>query len=297
VISRLLLLSKNSYLYGKIEDYKQLVKFRLNLFVVFSAIASYVIVASWEVAWQSLVLLGVGGFLITGAANALNEVLEKDFDKLMRRTSDRPLPSGRMSVSEAVLAAGLMFVLGIFILTLFNPLAAVLGSLAVITYAFIYTPSKRVGPVAVTLGAIPGALPVLIGAVAYQGTLTPLALLLFGIQFMWQFPHFWSIGWLGFDDYNKAGYKLVPSVNEKPDRSIGNQSMIYTLMLLPFLSLGAYYGIITWISFALLSIITIFYSWFGFRLYKEATNLAARRLMFSSFFYLPLALGILLMFG
>jgi len=289
--------SKSRVFYDKIEDYKQLVKVRLNLFVVFSAIASYIIVAGWNVNWQSLIVLGLGGFLITGAANALNEVLEKDYDKLMKRTKDRPLPTGRMSVSEAVFAAGFMFVVGLFLLTLFNPLAAVLGSLAVVSYAFIYTPAKRLSTIAVAIGAVPGALPVLIGAVAYEGTITPLALILFGIQFIWQFPHFWAIGWLGFDDYKKAGYHLVPERDGQPDPLIGKQSMFYTLLLLPLYGLGFWMDSISLLSVISLSLVTIIYAFYGYRLFVENNNTAARKLMFSSFFFLPMALGALLIFG
>lgn len=290
-------LSKESFILAKLEDYKQLVKFRLNLFVVFSAVASFVIVSQWTVSWSAVLLLGVGGFLITGAANALNEVLEKDYDRLMKRTSNRPLPTGRMSVSEAVLMAGFMFVVGLFVLALFNPLCAVLGSFAVISYAFIYTPIKRFSTIAVAVGAIPGALPVLIGAVAFEGTITPLALVLFGIQFIWQFPHFWSIGWLGFDDYKLAGYKLVPEENGKPDRGIGKQSMYYTLLLLPLLIFGYYMGVLTLVSLILVCIAILFYAASGYNLYLKADSKSARSLMFSSFLFLPVVLATLLIFG
>lgn len=295
--SKIFSLSKESFIFAKLEDYKQLVKFRLNLFVVFSAVASFVIVSQWTVSWTSVLLLGLGGFLITGAANALNEVLEKDYDRLMKRTSNRPLPTGRMSVSEAVLMAGFMFVIGLFVLALFNPLSAVLGSFAVISYAFIYTPVKRFSTIAVAIGAIPGALPVLIGAVAFEGTITPLALVLFGIQFIWQFPHFWSIGWLGFDDYKLAGYKLVPEEDGKPDRGIGKQSMYYTLLLLPLLFFGYYMSVLTLVSLILVGIATLLYAVSGYNLYLKADNKAARNLMFSSFLFLPVVLATLLIFG
>lgn len=295
--SKIFSLSKESLILVKLEDYKQLVKFRLNLFVVFSAVASFVIVSEWTVNWSSVLLLGLGGFLITGAANALNEVLEKDYDRLMKRTSSRPLPTGRMSVSEAVLMAGFMFVIGLFVLALFNPLSAVLGSFAVISYAFIYTPIKRFSTIAVAIGAIPGALPVLIGAVAFEGNITPLALVLFGIQFIWQFPHFWSIGWLGFDDYKLAGYKLVPEENGKPDPGIGKQSMYYTLLLLPLLFFGYYMGTLTLVSLILVCIATLLYAVSGYNLYVKADNKAARKLMFSSFLFLPIVLATLLIFG
>lgn len=294
MISRLIYTFSTSAFASKLEDYKQLVKFRLNLFVVFSAVCSFVIVSGGLFTIEQLLLLASGGFLITGSANALNEVLEKDFDKLMSRTENRPLPASRMSVSEAVLSAGFMFVIGIFILALFNPLAAVIGSAAVVSYAFIYTPLKRVSTIAVTVGAIPGALPVLIGAVAFEGQITSFALLLFGIQFLWQFPHFWSIGWLGFNDYKKAGYKLVPVKGDAPDRGIGLQSTIYTLLILPLIALGYYLGHINLLVLALIATSTLAYSFMGYRLYVRGDNMAAKKLMFSSFLYLPFVLGAIL---
>ena len=169
----------------------------------------------------ALILLGTAGFLITSAANAFNQILEKDYDSLMKRTSNRPLASGRMNVTEAVLIAGLCYVIGIVLLAWFNPMAAILGSIAVVSYAFVYTPLKRVGPLSVFVGAIPGALPCLIGCVAYEGSITTTAIILFGLQFFWQFPHFWSIGYLGINDYKKAGFKLVPTLHGKAHPSLG----------------------------------------------------------------------------
>ncbi|MBK7427880.1 MAG: protoheme IX farnesyltransferase [Saprospiraceae bacterium] len=279
----------------KLEDYKLLVKFRLNVFVVFSAVIAYLVVSGGDFKWQSLVFLALGGFLVTGAANALNEVLEKDYDKLMKRTAVRPLPDGRMSISEAVLAAGFMAVVGLFILALFNPLTSVLGSLAIISYAFIYTPLKRHSPIAVVVGAIPGALPVLIGSVAFIGGLTLEALVLFGIQFFWQFPHFWAIAWVANEDYKKAGYKLIPqNADGTPDPIIGKQSFIYTLMQLPLFYLAMEIGMVGIIGFILLTVSALAYAYLGWVLYKKADKASAMRLMFSSFLYLPLVLFILL---
>ena len=280
----------------KLEDYKLLVKFRLNTFVVFSAVIAYMVVSKGDFRWQSLVFLAIGGFLVTGAANALNEVLEKDFDKLMKRTAVRPLPDGRMSVSEAVLAAGFMAVVGLFILALFNPLTSVLGSLAIISYAFIYTPLKRYSPIAVVVGAIPGALPVLIGSVAFIGGLTLESLVLFGIQFFWQFPHFWAIAWVSNEDYKKAGYKLIPQKSDgTPDPIIGKQSFIYTLMQLPLFYLAMEIGMVGIAGFILLNVSALVYAYLGWVLYKRADKTSAMRLMFSSFLYLPLVLFILLL--
>jgi len=194
----------------KIQDYKLLVKFGLNMFVVFSAAAAYLTTIQTPINWAKVLTLSLAGFLITGAANALNEVLERDFDKMMNRTANRPLAAGRMNSSEAVLAAGIMSLIGLSLLAMFNPLTVFLGSLSLISYAFVYTPLKRVSPIAVLIGAIPGALPVMIGSVAATGVLTPLAIALFAIQFLWQFPHFWAIAWIADEDY-KSHYPTIES--------------------------------------------------------------------------------------
>lgn len=274
----------------KLEDYKVLVKFRLNLFVVFSAVSAYVVASGGVFRWEALVLLGLGGFLVTGSANALNEVLEKDFDRMMKRTADRPLPAGRMSSSEAVLMAGFMAVIGLFLLALFNPLTSVLGSFAIVLYAFIYTPLKRFSQIAVAVGALPGALPVLIGAVAYSGGFTQEALLMFAIQFLWQFPHFWAIGWVAFDDYAAAGYKLVPERDGAPDPRIGMQSLVYTLFLFPVVFFSYYTGLLHLPGAIALGVFTAAFAWMSWRLHVERDRASARRLMFASFFYLPMAL-------
>lgn len=272
----------------KLTDYKLLVKFRLNLTVVFSSVMAYLIAAQGAVDWGAVCLLGLGGFLVTGAANALNQVLEKDFDKLMKRTMDRPLAAGRMTVSEGVMAAGFMSIFGIGILASFNPWTAFLGTIALMSYAFIYTPMKRVSPIAVLVGAVPGALPMMIGCVAVEGSLTSLAIALFGIQFMWQFPHFWAIGWLGDEDYTKAGFNLLPSGLK--NQNVGFQSAIYALMLLP-LGMMPYLLGTTGITSAIVSALAAFvYAYYGWNLYQKCDRKAARQLMFSSFFYLPIVL-------
>jgi protoheme IX farnesyltransferase len=240
--------------------------------------------------WVALVILAFGGFFVTGASNALNQVLEKDFDRLMARTADRPLAAGRMTVAEGVLAAGIMSMVGIMLLALFNPWAAFFGMLAMVSYAFVYTPLKRISPIAISVGALPGALPTLIGCVAFQGELTTLAFLLFSIQFAWQFPHFMSIGWLGFDEYKKAGYKLIPLKNGERDPYTGIYAVLYALLLIP-LTWGMYYfgwaGMISAIAGTVLALV---YAYFGWGLYKTQNRKGALRLMFASFFYLPLTL-------
>lgn len=283
----------SSFLGQKINDYKMLVKFKLNLLVVFSAIMGFLIASNGVINWVALMVLALGGFLVTGAANTLNQVLEREFDQKMKRTENRPLAAGRMTISEAVMLAGLMSMVGIILLAFFNPLTALLGMLSLICYSFIYTPLKRVGPIAVFVGAIPGALPAMIGVVALQGELTPLALALFGIQFMWQFPHFWAIAWVGHEDYTKAGFRLLPSKDGSKDASAGFQSMIYALMILPCIWTPYYLELTGIISASLLTVATLIYAFLGFELYKKCTREAALKLMFSSFIYLPLAFIVL----
>ncbi len=275
----------------KLIDYKMLVKLRLSLTVVFSSVMAFLIASGGSADWKAVLILALGGFLITGAANALNQVLEKDYDKLMKRTADRPLASGRMRTSEAVMAAGFMSMMGIILLALFNPWTSFLGTLALVSYAFVYTPLKRITPLAVVVGAVPGALPMLIGCVAAQGELTLLGLVLFGLQFFWQFPHFWSIGWLGFQDYQAAGYKLLPTTEEQqPDRSVGMQSIIYTLFLYPVI-LGLWYNEVAgWTSLSILFILTMCYTFFSWKFYKGMDKKTALQLMFFSFLYIPVSL-------
>ncbi len=253
----------------------------------------FLIASNGVINWMALAILALGGFLVTGAANTLNQVLEREFDQKMKRTADRPLAAGRMQISEAVMLAGFMSMAGIILLALFNPLTALLGMLSLICYSFIYTPLKRVGPIAVFVGAIPGALPAMIGVVALQGGLTPLALALFGIQFMWQFPHFWAIAWVGHEDYTNAGFRLLPSKDGEKDASAGFQSMIYALLILPCIWTPYYLGITGIISASLLTVCTLIYAFLGFELYKKCTREAALKLMFSSFIYLPLAFIVL----
>ena len=277
----------------KINDYKVLVKFRLNLLVVFSAVMAYLICAQGAIDWVSIVILSLGGFLVTGASNALNQVLEKQYDRMMDRTKDRPLAAGRMDVSEAVMAAGFMSLFGIVLLAWFNAWSAMLGMIALISYAFLYTPMKRVSPVAVFIGAIPGALPVLIGCTAMQGEITALGLVLFGIQFMWQFPHFWAIAWMGHADYSRAGFNLLPSGSGELDSNVGLQSFWFALLLLVVSVMPYIMGVTGLLSLIVLLAIGGTYAFYSWQLHKKCDRDAARKLMFCSFFYLPISLIIL----
>jgi protoheme IX farnesyltransferase len=271
-------------------DLGLLVKFKLSLMVVFSSLAGYIIFAREQFDWLNFILLGLGGMFITFSANAINQVLERDFDKLMIRTMNRPLADGRMTISFAVLLAGLFATSGALFLFVINSLAATLGMLSLVLYAFVYTPLKRYSTLAVPVGAIPGALPALIAGVAAQNGLTNEALCLFGIQYLWQFPHFWSIAWLGHKDYTQAGFKLIKDNNGSPDPAFGLYSAFYALLSILFL-LPALYNSTLSISYFLILVITIFiYSFFGFQLFKKNDRNSARQLMFVSIIYLPVVL-------
>lgn len=274
----------------RVADYKMLVKFRLSLTVVFSSVLAFMIAGPDKIDWAAMSILALGGFLVTGAANTLNQVLEKDYDKLMKRTANRPLAAGRMRVSDAVLAAGLMSLVGITLLALFNPWTAFLGTVALMMYAFLYTPLKRISPIAVVVGAIPGALPMLIGAAAAEGRISPLGLALFAIQFFWQFPHFWSIGWLGYEDYTRAGYRLLPSRDGVRDRNTGLQSFLYALPLVPMSFMPLWLGVSGLASAIIIAILSLGYAMMGWGLYRNDDRKAALKLMFYSFVYIPVTL-------
>jgi protoheme IX farnesyltransferase len=290
-------IQNNSLTNSWLKDLSLLIKMRLTITVVFSSLLAFVIaVDANNFSYTSLLLLSFGGFLITAAANILNQVLERSYDSKMKRTANRPLAAGRMKVTDAVLLAGIFSLLGIVSLALFNPLTSFLGTFALVSYAFIYTPIKRISPVAVAVGAIPGALPVLIGCVAAEGTLTFLGMSLFAFQFLWQFPHFWSIGWLGFDDYSNAGYKLMPTnIDGHIDRRIGFQSVLYVLFLFPVGIIPYYLGVSGWISLIVVSVMTVVYLFFAIRFKIKFNRQSAMALMFSSFFYVPVSFIALLL--
>ena len=274
-----------------------LVKFKLTLMVVITSVMAYLIAAGGAVDVVTMALLFIGGFCVSGAANGINQVLEKDYDALMERTKNRPLPAQRMKSSEAVLFSGLSLVVGTLCLGLINPLTAFIGMCSFVLYAFVYTPLKRYSTLSVAIGAIPGALPVLIGAVAFDGTFTVLALTLFLIQFLWQFPHFWAIAYLSFDDYDRAGYKLLPlSESGSIDRNLGTYSAIYALLIIPTVVWAYISGVETHIgALALVVLSTLIYAAMAVRMQMKPSRKTALGLMFSSFFYLPIVLALYLM--
>jgi protoheme IX farnesyltransferase len=271
----------------KSRAYFDLLKFRLSFTVVFSGGIGYMLAARQPVDWVHMLIFCVGGFLVTGASNIINQIIEVDLDKLMRRTADRPLPSGRLSIVEAVVFASIIGFTGLFLLfTFINLLTALFTFLSLVLYAFVYTPLKRVGPVAVFVGAFPGALPPLIGWVAATNMLEVGAFTLFAIQFVWQFPHFWAIAWVADEDYKRAGFKLLPNSGGK-DLKTAFQIMIYTLFLLPLSVLPAKFGI-TGINAALIAVVCgCLFLIQTFYLMKECSRKAALQMMFGSFLYLP----------
>ncbi len=281
-----------------IQRFGVLVKFKLSSIVVTTAILSYVIVTMGaNFSSVTLLLLVVGGFLVTFASNALNQVLEREFDTMMDRTKNRPVATGEMTVSTAVLLAGIMSVVGIIALSLIHPLVGLLGTVSFMLYAFVYTPLKRHTTLSVAIGAIPGALPILIGTTAGEGSITLFGLCLFAIQFFWQFPHFWAIGYLSFEDYSKAGFKLLP-VDEKGKiaRSLGMSSTIYAALILPVCILMYMMGHVNLIEFIGTMVLSIGYLVLSILFHKQFNRDSARKLMFYSFLYVPILLIILISF-
>lgn len=276
-------------LMGKIRDYAQFVKLRLASLVVLSAAIGFVI-GSEEVNWTKMLLLVLGGFLVTGASNGFNQIIEKNIDKLMDRTQNRPLPQERMGVNEAFVLASVMGLSGIAILWIYmNPMSAVLGTLALILYTVVYTPLKQITPFAVFVGAFPGAIPPLLGHVASTsgfGEITFQAWLLFAAQFMWQFPHFWAIAWVLDDDYKKAGFRMLPSLGGR-DKSSAFQILVYTLFLLPISLLPVLFKMSGTFSAVIITLSGFYFAYQAYVLYKECSIEAARKLMFGSFIYLP----------
>ncbi len=281
-------------LIDKVKDVGVLMKFKLSLTVVFSAVMAFMIAINTPIAFTDLIILFLGGMLTSGGASALNQVLEIDYDKQMMRTKNRPLVTGKMSVSEAVLIAGIMSLVGVSLLALFNPLCAFMGMVSLISYAFIYTPLKRYSNIAVMVGAFPGAMPMVIGCTAAEGgQLTILGLSLFALQFVWQFPHFWAIAWLGDEDYKSAGFKLLPNSGGIKDESIGLQSIFMSLVLVPISWIPYYIGTTGIISAVILTLLAFLMAFFGYRLYKYCDRKMALQQMLYSILYLPLVLVVL----
>ncbi|MCP2041999.1 heme o synthase [Pontibacter sp. HSC-36F09] len=271
----------------KASAYFKLLKFRLSFTVAFSSAIGYILGHPGG-SWIKIALVMLGGLMVTGAANIVNQILEKDLDKLMKRTANRPLPTSTLSVAEAATFGVLIGVGGLSILAgFFNTLTAAIALLSLILYGFIYTPLKRISPINVFVGAIPGALPPLIGWVAATGVVSVEAWILFGIQFIWQFPHFWAIAWVLDEDYKRAGFKMLPMEGGK-NLKTAIQIMIYTLLLIPLSLLPLQFGM-TGTTSALIAVICgVLFLAQTFHLMRTCTNKAAMNIMFGSFLYLPI---------
>lgn len=267
----------------------ELTKARLNLSVVYSALAGYFLGAG-SIDWRALVLLSLGGYLVVGGANGFNQVIERDRDKKMHRTQNRPLPTGRLSVLEAMVASTLMALLGLLMLYFINPLAFTFGAAALFAYAVVYTPLKAGGPLAVFVGAIPGAIPALLGWVAATNDFDIEPGTLFAIQFLWQFTHFWAIAWVAHEDYQRAGYSLLPS--GKRDGRSARQIIVYTLALVGVSLLPAW-GLTGSLTLSTLGgvvalLLGLWLLVLAIQLARGRDKKDARRLMIGSVIYLPL---------
>ncbi len=290
------IVKQKSFLSQKISDYAILSKLRLSVLVVFSAVIGYVFADASSISLTHILILVLGGTLVTGASNAINQIIERDIDKLMSRTQNRPLAAERMNALEAIVAAGAMGISGILLLTyFFNPIAGVLSAISLLSYAFIYTPLKRVNAIAVFVGAIPGALPPMIGYVCATGKIDFIAVVLFSIQFVWQFPHFWSIAWLQYDDYKKAGIMLLPSESGKT-RFSAVQNVIYCTVLLVVSSIPYYFNMVNWMANSVIMSVGAMFLWMAWKHYLSCDDKSARVLMFGSFLYLPV-MQLALVFG
>jgi len=273
-------------------DFKEITKAGLAISVLFSSIAGYLLGFDDQhpFQWSILIMLAVGGYCMVGASNAFNQVIEKDLDALMDRTKNRPVPAGRMSSTTALLVASLLTIIGIGLLYMINPKTAMFGAISIFLYTSVYTPLKTMTSLSVFVGAFPGAIPFMLGWVAATGDFGIEAGTLFLIQFFWQFPHFWAIGWFLYEDYEKAGFFMLPT--GKKDKGTALQVILYTVWLiiaslLP--SLG-YTGklFISPIAAVLVFLLGLWMLYYAVQLYKLRTAKAARTLMLVSVSYITL---------
>lgn len=286
----------------KFREYIMLMKPSLSIMVVFSSVISYLLAPKVvEYNWFMITLFFVGGMLVTGSANAINQVVEKDTDAQMKRTSTRPIASGKLSEKQGWIFAIITGIAGTILLGYyFNWMAAAVSAFSLFLYAFIYTPLKKVNSIAVLMGAVPGALPCLIGWVAGDDRFSVGGWILFAFQFFWQFPHFWAIAWVAHRDYSSVGFKLLPS-KEGPTKFTAMQAIIYSLLLVPVTVLPFYTGmcsskgILGVISVIVVILANIFMVWRCVKLYRTMEVAAARKVMFGSYLYLPMILFALLL--
>ncbi|MFZ4056652.1 MAG: heme o synthase [Ferruginibacter sp.] len=282
--------SKSFSLAAVVKDYIQLIKFTLSFLVVFSTLVSYLIATDYRNIVHVLWLF-LAGMLITGSANTINQIAEKKTDAMMKRTASRPVASGRMSVQHASIFAFITGVIGLLIMLLvFNWQSSLMGLVSLFIYGFIYTPLKTVNSIAVLVGGLPGALPCLIGWIAafYDAPIEWTGgWVMFAIQFIWQFPHFWAIAWVAHQDYSKAGFKLLPS-DKGPAKFTAIQTIMYSTLMIPIGVLPYYFDISGITSLWILLVCNLMMVFLSIRLYVKMDVGSARRVMFSSYFYLAI---------
>ena len=275
-----------------VTDFKEITKAGLAISVLFSSIAAYLLGFNEEhpFSWSVLITLAFGGYCMVGASNAFNQVIEKDLDALMDRTKNRPVPSGRMSANSALIIASVLTIIGIVLLYTINAKSAMFGAISIFLYTSLYTPLKTITPLSVFVGAFPGAIPFMLGWVAATNDFGIEAGTLFLIQFFWQFPHFWAIGWFLYEDYEKAGFFMLPT--GKKDKSTALQTILYTVWLIIASLLPAlgYTGrlFLTPIAAVLVFMLGLWMLFYAVKLYKLRTSKAARTLMLVSVSYITL---------
>ncbi len=272
-----------------VQDFKEITKMRLALSVVFSSVAGYLLGVD-TVSWSTLVLLAIGGYFMVGASNAFNQIIERDLDKLMDRTRNRPIPSGRMTVNTAFVIATIFTIAGISVLYSINPKTAMFGAISIFLYVSLYTPLKTKTPLSVFVGAIPGAIPFMLGWVAATNDFGIEPGTLFMVQFFWQFPHFWAIGWFLYDDYEKGGFFMLPT--GKRDKGTAVQVIIYTVWTV-VTSLIPVFGVtgklyITPVSGVIILLLGFVLLRFAISLYKIRDAKTAKQLMLMSVLYITL---------
>ena len=272
-----------------ISDFKEITKMRLALSVVFSSLAGYLLGVE-TIDYKTLVLLAFGGYFMVGASNAFNQIIEKDLDILMHRTKNRPVPSGRMSVTTAFIIASVFTLLGIIILYTINKQTAMFGAVSIFLYTCVYTPLKTKTPIAVFVGAIPGAIPFMLGWVAATNNFGIEPGTLFALQFFWQFPHFWAIGWFLFDDYKRGGFFMLPT--GKQDKGTAVQTIMYTIWTI-LISIIPVFGVTGQLKLSIVAALIVFILGLGMlhyavQLFKKMTEKAAKTLMLASVSYITL---------
>nr|WP_243878524.1 heme o synthase [Winogradskyella sp. DF17] len=270
-------------------DFKEITKMGLSISVVFSSIAGYLLGAE-VINFGTLVLLSFGGYFMVGASNAYNQIIERDLDALMDRTKNRPIPAGRMSVNTAFIIATSFTILGLITLYVINPKTAMWGAISIFIYTCVYTPLKTKTALSVFVGALPGAIPFMLGWVAARNDFGIEPGTLFAIQFFWQFPHFWSIGWFLYDDYKKGGFFMLPT--GKPDKGTAVQIILYSIWTI-IASIIPVFGFTGDLKLSLVGAVLVFLLgmvmlFYAFRLFKERTTKAAKQLMLSSVFYITM---------